>query len=226
MSDGFKAAWTKFHPKSWPLARSLPDYDGENLVRFHLLPEGRPHVLNRDELKALIGRFNTLGEAVFGEGHGVWLVYAQWSKPDIQPDFKTRNRTLRFRVRWQLKSDWDFFSPADKQTYTVYAGRVTWRKNAFDRLFLDLYNLRMADVLLMRDDGAIFRPWAIGADVTMPTPQMMMALVEDFYGWLPVHGRGILKFNKAQMSGNAGKFSVSKACAEAINKALKAPEER
>lgn len=220
MSETFQAAWTHFHPKSWPLGRAFSEYTGENVTRFHLLPEGRPHVLNRDELKALIRRFNVLAQAVLGDEAPVWLAYAQWSKPDVQPDQKTRNRVRRFKTRHRMGGKtWEFFSPADKRTYTIHAALLNWRENGFDRLFLDLYNLRMQDVMFMRaDNGAVLRPYAIGADVAMPDPTALIALVEQFYGWLPGNGRGYLHFNPAQMQD--GKFSVSKPCAEAIQLAV------
>lgn len=221
-TPSFQAQWTHFHPHSWPLGQYLKDYDGENLTRFHFLPLGRPHVLNRDELKALIDRMNAMAEAVLGDGNEVWMVQAQWTKPDRAPDLKTRNRLFRLRRRNGLHADWDFYSQGSTQNFVIHSGLVTWRRHAFDRLFLDLYNLRVQDVLFMRpDNGAVFRPYAVGADVAMPSPKALIDLVSGFYGWLPTHGRGFLRFNKAQMAGDDGKFTVGKSVAEAINKAIK-----
>jgi len=222
MTPTFQAQWTHAHPYSWPIGQYLKDYDGENLTRFHFLPLGRPHVLNRDELKMLIQRVNQLAEAVLGDGNEVWLVQAQWAKPDKAPDLKTRNRLYRLRKRHQLRGDWDFYSQGSSQNFTIHSGLVTWRRHAFDRLFLDLYNLRVQDVLFMRSDtGAVFRPYAVGADVAMPSPKALIELISSFYGWLPTHGRGVLRFNREQMAGDGGKFDVPKSVAEAINKAIK-----
>jgi len=217
----FQAQWTQFHPHSWPLGQYLRDYEGENLTRFHFLPLGRPHVLNRDELKALLERANMMAGAVLGEGNSAWLVHAQWAQPDRAPDLKTRNRISRLRRRHGLTGDWEFYSQGSTQNFIIHAGLVTWRKRAFDRLFLDLYNLRIQDVLFMRpDDGAVFRPYAVGADVAMPSPKALIELIGGFYGWLPTHGRGFLQFNKAQMAGGDGKFTVPKSVAAAIHAAV------
>ena len=74
-------------------------------------------------------------------------------------------------------------------------------------------------VLFMNcDTGAVFNPYDAGADVSQPTPQELIALISQFYGWMDPE-TGFIRFNPAQMQGV--KFEVTPSCAAAINRVIR-----
>jgi len=216
MAD-FQEEWLTFHPGSQPVGHLLRHAAGWNLTRFHLLPDGRKAAFNHAELRALLERFNTVATAALGEGAPCWLVALQ----SPNQDKRHRARFERLKRRHGLVPGWEFHAPADKLTYQVCAGEVTWTHNGFNRVLLQVYQGELWDVVVMnRDTGAVFRPYDAGADISQPTPADLVARISSFYGWMPLNGNGFVMFNQAQMA--TSKFQVTKPCAEAIQKVIAA----
>jgi hypothetical protein len=213
--DPFHSDWLDQHPNSWPIAHILRDTPGWNMTRFHLLPDGRTTCRDRTEMRFLIQRFNKVAETALGGGQACWMVVL------TTPNENTlhRKRIARLARRWKLSPRWSFYSDTDRLSYTVLANVVIWRPNRFDRIFLDIYHGRLWGVLWMnQENGAVVAPYEAGIEASQPTPQKLMDLVSRYYGWLPEPGRGLLKFNPAQMEGTS--FQVSKACSEAITRSM------
>ena len=213
--DSFQTDWLRFHPGSHPLGHML-HYEGNwNITRFHLLPDGRNSANNHAELRALLERFNTVATATLGEDAPCYLVALQSPNQD-KPH---RYRTNRLKKRYNLTAGWEFFSTSDALTYTVWSGDVTWKTNGFNRLLLHIYQSDFWDILWVnKENGAVFRPYDAGADISQPTPEALMARISSFYGWMPTNGAGFVTFNQAQMA--TTKFQVTKSCAEAIQKVI------
>ncbi|MBW8880559.1 MAG: hypothetical protein JF615_03775 [Asticcacaulis sp.] len=213
--DAFQTAWLNFHPNTWPLAHVLKDSPGWNLTRFHLLPDSRAVARDHTELRALLGRFNEMGNAVLGEHQICWLVTLR------SPNEDRRNaaRRRRLAAQYDMKPGWQFYSDSDNLSYTAHAAEVTWASGRFNRLFLHIYQRRLWDVIFMnRATGAVFAPYESGCDVSQPTPQGLIDVISAYYGWLPQSGHGFLHMNPAQMQGTT--FKVSKPCSEAISRAI------
>jgi len=140
--------------------------------------------------------------------------------PPPEPvDPAARKRIHRLKHRFGLTPRWDYYSADDKAIYTISAGEITWPEGGIARLFVDIHNDRLSDIILMNaDTGAVFAPYGAGAYVSQPTPEALIALISNYYGWLPQNGKGLLRFNPAQMK--KSNFQVSKSCAAAIQRAL------
>ena len=221
--DAFQSLWQRFHPDAVPVGRGLADNGTWNLTRFALLPNGRESAMSRGEFRGLIDRYNIIATEILRPDSPAWLIVPDRSAPDWAPpiavDPTARARLHRLKNRYGLSPRWDYYSADDKAVYTILAGQITWREHGFDRLFIDLYHGRLDDFLLMNaETGAIFAPYLAGAFVSQPTPDALMAIVSAYYGWLPIPGQGLLRFNPAQMK--PGGFQMSKACAAAIQRSL------
>lgn len=213
--DPFQSDWLSYHPNSWPIPHILRDTPDWNLTRFHLLPENRKTCRDRIELRYLIQRFNKVAETALGNGQPCWMVVL--TSPN--ENAAHRKRIARIARRWKLTPRWSFYSDTDRLSYSVLSYVVIWRPNMFDRIFLDIYYGRLWGVLWMNQEtGAVVAPYEAGLEVSQPTPQKLMDLVSRYYGWLPERGLGLLKFNPAQMEDT--RFTVSKACSEAIARSL------
>lgn len=220
--DPFQAAWQRFHPDSVPVGGSLRDGGTWNLTRFHLLPNGRDAAVSRGDFRSLLDRFNIIMTAVLGNDVPAWLILPDACNPDGQPiqaEPVIRARMRRLKKRYGLTPRWEFYSAPDVCVYKVEAAPITWRERGLDRLLLDIYHGRVINAVIMNaDTGAVIAPYEVGVYASQPTPQDLIGLVNNYYGWLPVTGDGVLRFDPAQMT--SGKFEVTKACAAAIQKAL------
>jgi len=212
--DPFEADWRRFHPGRFPLGHLLRHAQGWNAVRFHLLPDNRAVVQSRAELRALIERYNKVGAASLGEDAECWLILLQSPNQDA----KSRARMNRIKARYDMQPGWEFYSATDNLSYTIWSAKVRWQTDVFNRLFLQTYHQDIWDMLWMRaSDGAVFYPYGSGADISQPTPQALVDLVAQYYGWLPVPGAGgYLRFDPKQMQ--TTRFQVPKSCAAAINR--------
>jgi hypothetical protein len=220
--DPFQAAWQHFHPDCVPVGGSLRDGGTWNLTRFHLLPNGRDAAVSRGDFRSLLDRFNIITTEVLGDNTPGWLILPEAYGPDGQPIHTSRayrSRMHRLKKRYGLTQRWEFYSTPDVCVYKVEAAPITWRQRAFDRLFLDIYHGRVVNAVFMNaDNGSVIAPYEVGVYAAKPTPQDLINLVNNYYGWLPVTGDGVLRFDPAQMT--KGSFEVSKPCAAAIQRAL------
>jgi hypothetical protein len=220
--DPFQAVWQSFHPDCLPVGGSLRDGGTWNVTRFHLLPNGRDAAVSRGDYRSLFDRFNIITTEVLGDNTPGWLIVPQPCNPDGTPIHNgpaTRARFRRLMSRYRMTERWQFYSATDVCIYKIYAAPITWRQRAFDRLFIDIYHGRVVNALFMNaDNGSTIAPYEVGVYAAKPTPQDLIQLVSGYYGWLPVTGDGILRFDPAQMT--KGSFEVNKACAAAIQRAL------
>ena len=221
--DSFQTLWQRVHPDAVPVGHTLEKNGTWNLTRFHLLPNGRDGTVSRQEYRQLIQRFNQLAGDVLDEGAPVWLILPEISAPDWAPpapvDRRQQNRLYRLKRRFGLTKAWEYYSADDKAVYTISAGEFTWPEGGSARLFLDVHNERLKDIVLMNaDTGAVIAPTVAGVYISQPTPEALMALISNYYGWLPQDGTGLLRFNPAQMKKSS--FQMSKSCAAAIQRAL------
>jgi hypothetical protein len=221
--DSFQTLWTRFHPDAVPVGHTLEKNGTWNLTRFHLLPNGRDGTVSRQEYRQLIHRFNQLANDVLDEGAPVWLILPERSAPDWAPaeatDRKQEDRLHRLKRRFGLTKAWEYYSADDKCVYSISAGEFTWPEGGSARLFLDVHNERLKDIVLMNaDTGAVIAPYTAGVYVSQPTPEALMALISNYYGWLPQDGTGLLRFNPAQTTKSS--FQMSKSAAAAIQRAL------
>jgi hypothetical protein len=215
LMDEFQTAWHRFHPGPHPVTHRLREATGLNMTKFHLLPGRHITATTSGELRDLLERFNRVATATLGEGAPCYLMTLR------SPNENRASRALmqRFVRRFGLQAGWQFYSVADKLVYTVWWGEVTWKSNGFNRLLLHIYRQDVFGVLLMnRDTGALFCPYDSGANVAAPTPQALIGLISQFYGWMPEE-TGFIHFNPAQMQGV--KFEVTPSCAAAINRVIK-----
>ncbi len=221
--DTFQALWQKFHPDAVPVGHTLARNGTWNLTRFHLLPNGREAALSRSEFRGLFDRFNILATETLGENQPIWIIVPDRTAPEWTPstpvDHAERARLRRLRSRYRLSPRWEYYSADDKCVYRIEAAEAVWRPHGLDHLLMMNYYEHVPDMVLMNaTTGAIFAPYVAGAYVSQPTPNELIALLSQYYGWLPMAGEGILRFNPAQMA--KGSFQVSKACAAAIQKSL------
>ncbi len=221
--DSFQTLWQRFHPDAVPVGHTLENNGTWNLTRFHLLPNGRDGWVSRVEYRGLISRFNHLATEILDAGAPVWLILPERSAPDWAPpeavDPAAKKRIHRLKNRFGLTPRWDYYSADDKAIYTISAGEITWPEGGIARLFVDIHNERLSDIVLMNaDTGAVVAPYGAGVYVSQPTPEALMALISNYYGWLPQDGKGVLRFNPAQMKKSS--FQMSKSCAAAIQRAL------
>lgn len=211
----FQQAWETFHGNDQPVGHLLENCAGWNLARFHLLPDSRANAHSHDELRALLMRYNRMAVAVLGDGEPCFMVMLQ----TVNQNATQTARLNRLKKRHGLRFSMSFHNASDKFAYAAYACRTAWFPRRFNRELLDIYQHRLWDVIWMNaGNGAVFRPYDAGADVSQPTPQALIDVVSRHYGWLPGDGTGFLHLNPAQMTGT--QFSVPKACAEAIKKAV------
>ncbi len=222
MTTPLQPIWQQFHPDAVPVGHTLANNGTWNLTRFHLLPGGRDAALSRPEYRSLIERFNKVTTEVLGDGEPFWLIVPDRQAPTWAreaPDPKARARWRRFRARYRLFWQWDFFSPSDNIVYKIEAAQHTWRPLHFDRLFLDIYNEKLADIILMNArTGAVVAPYVAGLFVSQPTPAELIQLISRYYGWLPIPGQGLLRFDPAQMQDT--RFELPKSAAAALQKSL------
>ncbi|MGA9659086.1 MAG: hypothetical protein WBQ60_08315 [Asticcacaulis sp.] len=213
----FQVEWSRFHPNTHPLGHML-HYEGNwNMTRFHLLSGGRKQAASHDEVRDLLERYNAVATATLGENAPCYLVALQ----SPNQDKKHRLRMDRLKKRYRMTSDWEFFSTSDAMTYTVWTGDVVWTNNGFNRLLLHTYQTDFWDLLWVnKDNGAVFRPYDAGADISQPTPEALVERISSFYGWMPQNGNGFITFNQAQMKNP--RFQVTKPCAEAMQKVIAA----
>ncbi len=213
----FQAAWQAFHGETQPVGHLLRDAPGWNLARFHLLPDGRANAHSHDELRSLLMRYNRMAVETLGDGEPCFMIMLQ----TVNQNAVQTARLERLKRRHHLEFATSFYSEADNFTYAAYAGDSAWFFTRFDRELLHIYQQQLWDVMWMnKRTGAVFRPYDAGVDVSGETPQALMDIVSRYYGWLPADGNGFLHFDPAQMKD--AKFSVSKPCAEAIQRAIKA----
>lgn len=221
--DSFQTLWQRFHPDAVPVGHTLEKNGTWNLTRFNLLPHGRDGTVSRGEYNHLIARFNQLARDVLDEGTPVWMILPERSAPDWAPpepvDPKLKSRLYRLKNRFGLKPSWDYYSADDKCVYTISAAEIIWPEGGCARLFIDIHHERLTDIVLMNaDTGAVIAPGVASVLVSQPTPEALMALLSNYYGWLPQDGTGLLRFNPAQMKKTS--FQMSKSCAAAIQRAL------
>lgn len=210
--DEFQQVWHSFHPDTFPIGHLLKGGTGWNLTRFHLLPGGHTTAHTSAQLRGLLERFNTVATATLGEGSNCFIVALQ----SVNENKSHRARMERLKRRYKLRQGWQFFSTSDALAYTLWSGDVTWTRDGFNRLLLQVYRQDLWDIIFMnKATGAVFYAYEAGADVSQRTPQDLIALVSQFYGWMPTNGNGFLQFNPAQMTGV--KFQVTPSCAAAIN---------
>jgi len=213
--DDFQATWHRFHRNSHPVSHMLKKAEGWNLTRFHLLPAANTVAQTTAQLRALLERFNHVATATLGEDAPCYLMVLR----SPNENKTARARLQRFVHRFGMQPGWQFFSTSDALAYTVWWTPVTWRAGAFNRLLLHVYRQDVFGVLLInRETGAVFAPYDSGADVSAPTPQDLIGLISQFYGWMP-EKTGYIRFDPAQMKGV--KFQVTPSCAEAINRVIK-----
>jgi hypothetical protein len=222
MTTALQPIWQQFHPDAVPVGHTLAGNGTWNLTRFHLLPGGRDAALSRPEYRSLIERYNKVATEVLGDGETFWLIVPNRQAPTWAreaPDPVARARWLRFRARYRLFWQWDFFSASDNIIYNIEAEQHTWRPHLFDRLFLDIYNEKLADIILMNaKTGAVVVPYIAGLYVSQPSPAELIHLISRYYGWLPEPGQGLLRFDPAQMTDT--RFELPKSAAAALQKSL------
>ncbi|MBW8733707.1 MAG: hypothetical protein JF571_05260, partial [Asticcacaulis sp.] len=148
-------------------------------TRFHLLPNGRDGTVSRPEYRNLIARFNQLANDVLDEGAPVWMILPERSAPDWAPseavDPTLKKRIHRLKQRFGLTTRWDYYSADDKAVYTISAAEITWPEGGCARLFLDVHNGRLSDIVLMNaDTGAVIAPYLAGVYISQPTPEALM----------------------------------------------------
>ena len=213
----FQAAWQAHHGETQPVGHLLHGAAGWNLVRFHLLPDNRANAFDHAELRALLTRYNRMALETLGDGEPCFMIMLQ----TVNQNAAQTARLERLKRRHRLEFATSFYNAADNFTYAAYAGDSAWFPMRFNRELLQIYRRTLWDVIWMnKRTGAVFRPYDAGADVSQPTPQALMGVVSRYYGWLPTDGTGFLNFNPAQLK--TSKFSVSKPCAEAIQRAVTA----
>lgn len=216
LATDFQTAWHAFHGESLPVGHLIGDYAGWNTARFHLLPDHRANAHSHDELRDLLARYNLMACETLGEGEPCYMVMLQ----TINQNASQTARLNRLKRRYNMEFSMSFHCPEDNYTYAAYAAPSAWFNQRFNRELLNIYQQRLWDVIWMNQrTGAVYRPYDAGADVSQPTPQGLMDLVSKHYNWLPTNGSGFLRFNPAQMKD--AKFTVTKSCAAAIQKAVK-----
>jgi len=206
-----------------PVGQTFVDHGTWNLTRFHLLPNGRQAALNRQEFRGLFERFNILATEVLGENQPFWIMIPDRATPEwMAPsaiDKAQRARLRRLRSRYNLTQRWEYYSTSDKCVYRIEAAEFIWQPKRFNHLLLANYHEDVRDIILMNaTTGAVFAPYIAGVYVSQPTPNELIAVLKQYYGWLPIPGDGVLRFDPAQMK--SGTFEVSKSCAAAIQKSL------
>jgi hypothetical protein len=212
--DDFQAAWHRLHPNSHPVFHRLKDAPGWNMTRFHALPGGHTVAATNNQLRDMLARLNRIATATLGDGAPCYLMMLRSGNENQV----WRTRMDRMTRIHGLRPGWQFFSAGDKLTYTVWWTRVAWQSEAFNRLLLHIYRRDLMGVLFMNcDTGAVFNPYDAGADVSQPTPQELIALISQFYGWMSDE-TGFIRFNPAQMQGV--RFEVTPSCAAAINRVI------
>lgn len=220
--NALQAYWQKLHPGSVPVGGMLKDGGPFNLTRFHLLPHGREAAFNRYEYRLLLERYNVIMTEVLGENEPVWLIVPVRNiagRVHRVEDPVEAARIRRLKRRYDLRTQWDFYSADQAVVYKIEAVQTIWQHDGFNRLLLQVYNDLISDVVFMNiRTGAVAAPYVAGVVVSQPSPKALMDLIAKYYGWLPPDGAGLLRFDPAQMKG--GNFPLPKAAAAALQNSL------
>ncbi|CAL9596730.1 hypothetical protein SUDANB171_05325 [Streptomyces sp. enrichment culture] len=177
--------WQRRWPRCPPVGHRLRDPYRDLWVRFHSLPESKRYPENESEYTVVLGRYNTVLDALFAGGD-IYVITSAWTSAADAPP----SRSLTGYWRSLLVND---DSDPEFRTYChLFVVRRPWRSGCVDALLRDVADDTRAGVLIT-DTGMrrVHHPYDGGADVFLPTSGERDRLRERHADWLSSHPSGL-----------------------------------